>query len=276
MLREIQLLLKDNKLYNGQIDGIIGIATLNSINSMSKDISKNLQKLLKEKGIYKGKIDGIFGPASYEALNSLLPPPKISIEQLQMIFAGANSKYLNYINSMAKDWSINTKAQMCLFLANILVESNGFNDKDLRENFNYRPETLLKIFPNYFKSIQDAYKTVSLGPQMIANKVYGGRLGNYKQNDGWKYRGGGLIQITGRYNYSLLGKAIKEDLINYPERICEPAIATKSALYYWYREKCSQDADRMEFSKCRKKINGSNRELERVKDLFYKSWNFLS
>lgn len=275
MFQEIQEILQRNKLYSGQIDGKIGLETLRGLNNMPTHVAKAIQQLMKDQGVYKGSIDGLFGAATYQSLNSLISAPKITAEILQKIYPGANTKYLQYINAMASEWGLSTKAQMCLFLANILVESNGFNDKDLRENFNYRPETLLKTFPKYFASLADARKTIAQGPEAIANKVYGGRLGNTLSDDGWRFRGGGLIQTTGRSNYSVLGKAIKEDLINFPNKISEPEIATKSAYYYWFSKNCGLFADRMQVRDCRKAINGGFNGLDEVQEYFLKAWNYL-
>lgn len=275
MLKEIQQLLALNQLYKGAIDGKMGIGTLEGLNNMTTPVAQVMQTLLKNAGLYKGNIDGAFGPASYQAFNSLVPAPQISAVALRKIYPGANTQYLQYINAMAKDWGIQTKAEMCLFLANVLVESQGFNDKDLRENFNYKPENLYKTFKKYIASEDDARKLLAKGPEAVANRVYGGRLGNKKPDDGWRFRGGGLIQTTGRYNYSLVGKAIKEDLINFPNRIAEPNIATKTALYYWQSKNCGYYANRMQVKDCRKLINGGTNGLAEVQEYFLKAWTYL-
>lgn len=275
MLKEIQQLLAVNQLYEGAIDGKIGIGTLKGLDEMTAPVAQVVQTVLKNAGLYKGNIDGAFGPASYQAFNSLVPAPQISAVALRKIYPGANTQYLQYINAMAKDWGIQTKAEMCLFLANVLVESQGFNDKDLRENFNYKPENLYKTFKKYIASEDDARKLLAKGPEAVANRVYGGRLGNKKPDDGWRFRGGGLIQTTGRYNYSLVGKAIKEDLINFPNRIAEPNIATKTALYYWQSKNCGYYANRMQVKDCRKLINGGTNGLAEVQEYFLKAWTYL-
>lgn len=275
MLKEIQQLLAVNQLYEGAIDGKMGIGTLKGLDKMTAPVAQVVQTLLKNAGLYKGNIDGAFGPASYQAFNSLVPAPQISAVALRKIYPGANTQYLQYINAMAKDWGIQTKAEMCLFLANVLVESQGFNDKDLRENFNYKPENLYNTFKKYIASEDDARKLLAKGPEAVANRVYGGRLGNKKPDDGWRFRGGGLIQTTGRYNYSLVGKAIKEDLINFPNRIAEPNIATKTALYYWQSKNCGYYANRMQVKDCRKLINGGTNGLAEVQEYFLKAWTYL-
>lgn len=275
MLIEIQQLLKLNKLYSGKIDGLIGLETLRAVDKLPKPVAQTLQTMFKNAGLYTGSIDGIFGPASYKAFNSLIAAPKLTAVALQRIYPSANPKFLQYINSMAAEWGIVTKAQMCMFLANVLVESNGFNDKDLRENFNYRPEVLRDTFKKYIPSVDHAKRLIAQGHEAIANHVYGNRLGNTQPGDGWRYRGGGLIQTTGRYNFSVVSKAIKEDLVNFPGRIAEPDIAVKTALYYWSSKKCGSYADRMEVTACRKVINGGTHGLDKVNEYFLKAWAYL-
>lgn len=275
MLTEIQQLLKLNGLYKGTIDGLMGLETLRAIDKLPTAVAKTLQTMFKNAGLYTGSIDGVFGPGSYKAFNSLIPAPKLTAKALQKIYPGANPKFLQYINELSPKWGIETKAQMCLFLANVLVESSGFNDKDLRENFNYQPEILHKTFKKYIPTVERAKTFIARGPEAIANHVYGGRLGNTQSGDGWRFRGGGLIQTTGRYNYSVLGKAIKEDLINFPGRIAEPEIAVKSALYYWSSKNCGELADKMKVSECRKVINGGSNGLKEVEEYFLKAWAYL-
>lgn len=276
MLKEIQQLLKLNKIYNGAIDGLIGLETLRAVDKLPVPVAKTLQTMFKDAGLYSGSIDGIFGPGSFKALNSLIPAPKITAAALQRIYPNANPKFLQYINASMSEWGIETKAQLCLFLANILVESGGFNDKDLRENFNYQPHILQRTFKKYIPTIEHAKNLIAKGPEAIANHVYSGRIGNGINNgDGWRFRGGGLIQTTGRYNYSVLGKAIKEDLINFPGRIAEPEIAVKSAFYYWSSKNCGHYADRMQITECRKIINGGKNGLDEVNRYFLKAWAYL-
>lgn len=276
MLKEIQVILKAHKLYSGSIDGQFGLGTLRAIDGMSKVAAKEIQVKLKSINLYKGEIDGLFGLGSYEALNQLIPAPVISAQALNKIYPGASSKFLQYINAMAADWGIKTKAEMCLFLANALVESMGFNDKDMRENFNYKPENLQKTFRKYIATVEGAKTLIAKGQQAICERVYSGRMGNGIGNgDAWKYRGGGIFQTTGKNNYMALSKAINEDLLNYPGRIAEPDIAVKSALYYWKSTNCGKLANRMQIKECRKVINGGSNGLTEVNDLFLKAWNYL-
>ena len=89
---------------------------------------------------------------------------------------------------------------MCAFIATCLIESNGFNAK--RESFNYRPERLLAVFPTRIPNLNFARNLIAKGQAEVANHLYGNRYGNRPNtNDGWDYRGGGIIQNTFRSNY---------------------------------------------------------------------------
>lgn len=276
MLKKIQTILQKHKLYAGAIDGQIGLGTLRAIDGMKAAAAKEVQTVLKESKLYTGAIDGAFGPGSYEAFNRLIPAPIITAEALKKVYPGANTKFLQHINAMAAEWGVETKAEVCLFLANALVESSGFNDKDLRENFNYQPENLQKTFKKYIATVEGAKTLIAKGHEAICERVYGGRMGNGTGNgDAWKYRGGGIFQTTGRYNYTRLSKAINEDLVNYPGRIAEPEIAVKSALFYWKDSGCGKLAKRMQVKECRKVINGGSNGLAEVNEYFLKAWNFL-
>ena len=276
MLKAIQTILKASNLYTGAIDGQIGLGSLRAIEAMTPETAKKVQKILQDAKLYTGAIDGAFGPGSYEAFNSLIPKPTITAEALKKIYPGANTKFLQYINALSAEYGINTKAEVCLFLANTLVESMGFNAKDLRENFNYKPENLQRTFKKYIGSVEAAKTLIAKGQPAICERVYGGRMGNGIGNgDAWKYRGGGIIQTTGKTNYTRLSKAINEDLVNFPARIAEPEIAVKSALFYWKDAGCGKLAKRMQITECRKAINGGSNGLNEVKDYFLKAWNYL-
>lgn len=115
-------------------------------------------------------------------------------------------------------------------LAQVDHESNGF--KRLEENMNYSAERLLQVFPKYFKSLEEA-KHYQRQPKKIANKVYGGRMGNSGGDDGWKYRGRGFIQLTGKNNYKQFGDMIGVDLVGNPDAAANPKIAAKIAAAYY-------------------------------------------
>jgi putative chitinase len=107
-------------------------------------------------------------------------------------------------------------------MAQVGHESGNFTT--LSENLNYKPATLLKIFPKYFRSPEEAQETASQGPQAIANRVYGGRMGNTDAGDGFKYRGRGFIQLTGKANYKRFGVDSDPDSVSQMGKAAETAI----------------------------------------------------
>ena len=272
-LKKIQKILKNRGCYTGNIDAFMGAGTLKAIQNMDKATAVDLQRFLAELSVYKGEIDGIFGPASNRAFNSLLPAPVLNIARLKAIYPNADTKFVAFINQYAAQYGITTKAQLCGFLAQTIHESNGF--RVLRENLNYSAKGLLKTFKKYFNQA-DAIKYAALGPEAIANRVYGGRMGNGVHNgDGWRYRGGGAIQTTGRNNFSATGKAINVDLINFPNKITEPETAVKAAMYYWQSNGCGRHADGLQLTALRESINNGTIGLAEANTLFVRAWAVL-
>jgi putative chitinase len=119
-------------------------------------------------------------------------------------------------------------------LGQIAAESDF---KDVAENMNYSAERLLEVFPSYFKDIQDARDVVKIGPEAIADRVYGGRMGN--DGEGYKYRGRGFIQLTGKDNYRAMGEKIGVDLVKNPDALLDPAVASKATAAYFATEKAA-------------------------------------
>lgn len=130
---------------------------------------------------------------------------------------------------------ITGKREQANILAQIQAESGGVARA---ENLNYTPEQLLKTFPNRVKSLEEAQRLVAQGPEAIGNLVYGGRMGN-QANEGFKYRGRGLIQLTGKDNYAKYGKLLGVDLVNNPDLANDPKIAKDIAVAYFNEAKKS-------------------------------------
>jgi X-X-X-Leu-X-X-Gly heptad repeat protein len=122
-------------------------------------------------------------------------------------------------------------------VSNILAQVEGeskFVPKS--ENMNYSAQRLMEVFPSHFSSLADAQSVVDQGQEAIGNRVYGGRNGN-AQNEGYKYRGRGFIQLSNKDNYEMFGKIIGEDLVNNPDLANDPVIASKiMAAYFKQRE----------------------------------------
>ena len=123
----------------------------------------------------------------------------ISVEQLTKI--GIADKWLEPLNSAFKKYAITDINEKAMFLAQTTHESNDY--KRLEESFNYRPERLFEVFKKRVGTIEKAKELCSKGSEAIANFVYGGRLGNAK-DEGYKYRGRGIIQYERLCYYSYL------------------------------------------------------------------------
>lgn len=137
----------------------------------------------------------------------------------------------SFIKKLSESGITDTKSQANI-LAQIQAESGG---KAKSESLNYTPERLLKMFPKKFKNIEDAKSTVAGGEEAIGNRVYGGRMGN-TADEGYKYRGRGLIQLTGKDNYAKFGKMLGIDLVGNPDLANDPDIAQQLAIAY-FKEK---------------------------------------
>lgn len=118
------------------------------------------------------------------------------------------------------------------FMGQIAQESAGLTC--LIENLNYSAKRLCQVWPKRFPTLKDASPYAN-NPQALANKVYGGRMGNKREGDGWRYIGRGLKQLTGYDNYKKEGDVLGLDLVNNPEQVAQPKIAFLTALSYWKR-----------------------------------------
>ena len=175
------------------------------------------------------------------------------------------------ITNAMQRYDINTPLRKAHFLAQIGHESNSF--KSVSESLNYSVDGLLKTFSRTRISETDAHKygrtsTQPADQQAIANIVYGGdwgvkNLGNTQPGDGWKFRGRGLIQITGRANYTKLNQALNFDLVNRPERLVEDnLISALAAGWFWDSRGLNSFADRDDILTITKRINGGTNGLE--------------
>lgn len=142
---------------------------------------------------------------------------------------------------VSEKYGVNTALRLAHFLAQCGHESGGF--KLSQENLNYSAAGLMGIFKKYFPSqaLADAY---ARQPEKIANKVYGGRMGNGDEasGDGYKFRGRGYIQLTGKENYTSFDTTVDDDIVTTPD-----LVATKyqlaSAAWFWNKNKLNEIAD---------------------------------
>lgn len=178
------------------------------------------------------------------------------------------------LDEVIKTYKISNPNRLAHFLAQCGHESNNF--KAVIENLNYSEEGLLKIFPKYFD--KNTAKSYARRQEMIANMVYGGRMGNGDKNsgDGWRYKGRGFIQLTGKINYKAFGDYIGVNVCADPNLI---AIKYPLSSAAWYFEKrkiwqvCDEGIDIETIKKVTKLVNGGYNGLEdRISktSIFYK------
>ncbi|EDQ3858227.1 glycoside hydrolase family 19 protein [Salmonella enterica] len=162
-------------------------------------------------------------------------------QQAAGISAGLSARWYPHITAAMSEFGITAPLDQAMFIAQTGHESAGFTV--LKESFNYSVEALKKTFGKCLTPYQCEMlgrvdgKQVAHQPQ-IANLVYGDRMGNNSHGDGWKYRGRGLLQITGRENYAKCGAALKLDLISTPELLTQEKHAACSAAWYFTLRGC--------------------------------------
>lgn len=152
-------------------------------------------------------------------------------------------------------WHITGRDRVCAFLAQCAHESAGFTR--FEENLNYSAEALMRTWPSRFPSLQVA-APYARQPERIANHVYANRLGNGNEasGDGWKYRGRGAIQITGRANYRKAGEGVGFALEAHPADAALPAQGARVACWYWHFSGLNELADDGDFEGITRRING--------------------
>lgn len=165
------------------------------------------------------------------------------------------------LQPLFEKYEINTTNRAAGFLAQCSHESSGF--KVLQENLNYSAAALLKVFPKYFKTMEEA-EMYAGKPKKIANKVYANRMGNGSEEsgDGYKYRGRGCIQLTGKDNYrkfaEISGLGLEETLTY----CISPKGAVESALYYWKSRNINTYCDKDDIKGMTKAVNGGYNGLK--------------
>lgn len=184
-------------------------------------------------------------------------------EQLKQI-APSLPVGVDKVNELLEKYEINTPERIAGFFSQCAHESGNFKFK--AENLNYSAEALNRVFPAYFGTKRNAAE-YARNPEKIANVVYNdanrkSKLGNTEPGDGWKFRGRGYIQLTGRTNYTgfakFMGMGIDE-VISYAETD-EGALA--SALYFWKLANCNKHCDSGDQKALCKSINGGFNGLE--------------
>jgi len=187
----------------------------------------------------------------------------ITQPQLQELLSGNPyiEHWTNALNKILPEYEIDNPVRVAAFIAQCAHESGNF--KFLTENLNYRWESLRKIFPRYFATDELAQQ-YARQPERIANKLYANRMGNGDETsgDGWRYRGRGLIQLTGRDNYFWFSQSIETPIEEIPAYLETFEGAIQSACWFWETNKLNQWADSGDIETLSRRINGGTIGLE--------------
>jgi putative chitinase len=169
------------------------------------------------------------------------PAPQVAGLKLDKLKGHVPQVVIDSIPEVASKFGINTPLRVAHFLAQCGHESGGF--RVTQENLNYSAKGLAGIFRKYFPS-EAAATPYARQPQKIANKVYANRMANGSEasGDGYKFRGRGYIQLTGRDNYTQFGKAIGEDIASNPDAVSSN-YALLSAAWFWSKNGLNKLAD---------------------------------
>jgi putative chitinase len=191
----------------------------------------------------------------------------ITADQFHHLFPRAQDpeSWVESMNGVFPSYDINTPKRVAAFLAQCGHESGGWTV--FEENLNYSAQGLNSTFKKYFPTVESA-QPYARKPEMIANKIYANRMGNGspESGDGYKYRGRGPIQLTGRQNYTDFAKEMFDDwqnVVDNPDWVtADRDFALMSAIWFWNKNKLNTQADSGDIKLMTRKINGGYIGLE--------------
>lgn len=228
--------------------------------------------------------DGIVGPATWEKIMGstpiapvaavVVPPSSFKLDKLK---GHIPDNVIAQIPDTAAKFNITNTLRLAHFLAQCGHESGGF--RAVSENLNYSSKGLVGIFKKYFPTTALA-ESYARKPEKIANKVYANRMSNGSEasGDGWKFRGRGYIQLTGRANYTLFDKQVSEDILANPDLVATKYPLMSAAFFFnsnslWTI--CDRGADEATVTAVTKRVNGGTIGLaDRIKH-FKEYYNLL-
>ena len=168
------------------------------------------------------------------------------------------------LDQLLPDYDINSPQRIAAFVAQCAHESANF--RILRENLNYRWQSLRRVFPKYFPTdaLAQQYASMPNRQEAIANRVYANRMGNGDEasGDGWRYCGRGLIQLTGKNNYEAFAMSIETPIEEIPEYLATFEGAAQSACWFWETNNLNRWADTGNIREMTRRINGGFIGLE--------------
>lgn len=185
-------------------------------------------------------------------------------------------QYIHHLEETLPKYGIATsRLRLAHFFAQVLHES-GCMRFDM-ENLNYSSDALCRVFGKYFKTREEA-DAYARRPEKIANRVYANRMGNRSEasGDGWRYRGRGLIQLTGRNNYRAFAEWVGDERIMDDPDLVSSEYAVHSAVFFWHRNNLNKLADRDDVVGVTRKINGGENGLAHRRELLNKANGLLT
>lgn len=190
---------------------------------------------------------------------------ELSLDQLKQLIP--KNPYVDHwheaLAQLLPDYEINTPQRIAAFVAQCAHESGGF--MVIKENLNYRPESLVKLFGKYFDlPTAQRYCAMPNKQEAIANRIYANRMGNgpEESGDGYRYCGRGLIQLTGKQNYQNFADSLEISSAEASEYLSTFEGAAQSACWFWEANNLNQFADKGDILMLTKRINGGTIGLE--------------
>ena len=164
-------------------------------------------------------------------------------------------QWLPYLNMTMVKYDIMSPVRQAMFLSQLAHESGNF--RHVVENLNYSAEALRRVFGRHFPTDKIAQE-YARKPERIANRAYANRMGNGDEasGDGWKYRGRGLIQLTGKDNYTSYSNYANNGALQNPDIVATPEFAADSAGWFWATNRLNQLADTGDVRAVTRRING--------------------
>lgn len=208
--------------------------------------------------------------------------PHVTPTQLSLLFnttpTAILNAYVDPLNDVMTRYSINTHNRIAMFLAQTGHESGNYRSTKIVENLFYSARRIMQIWPNRFPTVESAlpYAWDPSDPDRedvaLANLVYGSRMGNEvngtSDDDGWNFRGRGLIQLTGRSNYTNFARHVGLTLEKTITFVETPEGACEAAAWFWDVNKLNALADVADIRGCTRKINGGFIGLEERQKLY--------
>jgi len=220
--------------------------------------------------------DGIAGLITLSRMGITIPTVQKETLKLDKLKGVIPDSVLSEIETIGEKFGIITNLRLCHFLAQCSTESGNF--KAVNENLNYSKSGLMKLFSSYFPgNLSESYQ---FQPEKIASRIYGNRMGNGNEEskEGWKFRGRGYIQLTGKQNYSIFSKFIGEDCVANPDLVATKYPLASAAFFFnnnnlWTI--CDEGSTEDVVTRVSRRVNGGDNGLDHRKSEFKKFHKIL-